>query len=153
MTQWERIESCREDAEKMSQILQLSEIKIEENSEFYLGKELSWRLVKELEARNAEKTKHIFAKDSELYPLKAAMETGCFDGGSDFGHFAPDFEAILTLGAVGLQKRAAKYAEKHKDNVEITAYYEGVDMIYSALSAFMMHVSEEAAKCGKTKNV
>lgn len=151
MTQWERSESCREVAEKMSQILQLSEIKIEENSEFYLGKELSWRLVKELEARNAEKTKHIFAKDSELYPLKAAMETGCFDGGSDFGHFAPDFEAILTLGAVGLRKRAAKYAEKHKDNVELAAYYEGVDMIYSALSAFMMHVSEEAAKCGKTK--
>ncbi len=147
----ERTKRFSEDAEQIARILLCSEIKIENEFEFYLGKELSWSLMDGLCARNSEKTNLLFAPEGELAPYRTAVDSACYDGSFDFGHVAPDFEAILSLGVMGLRERAAKYAEKHKGNIELLEYYKGVDMIYDALEKFLICASEKAAECGKKR--
>ncbi len=151
MTDIERRKIIAEDAKQISEILLCSEIEIEEDLEFYLGKDLPSSHMDSMWTRISTKRNMLWEEGGELAQYRGAVESSCYDGDVDFGHVAPDFEAILSLGAVGLRSRAAEYAEKHKENRELSEYYQGVDMIYDALCRFMLRASEKAAKCGKKR--
>ena len=73
-----------------------------------------------------------------------AAEEGAFTVNVDMSHTCPDWDAVLTLGAPGLLKRA----EEHYVRTP-TPFYEAVRITFAAFRRFMLRFSEAARAVGR----
>ena len=82
-----------------------------------------------------------------------ASEKGSFIAELDVGHTSPDWSCILRYGPLGLRERARqarKLAEsEQKLTEEKRAFYEAVDIVYSAVIKFIRRLSVQAEKMGR----
>ncbi len=66
----------------------------------------------------------------------------------DYDHVIPNWDSILALGFPGLRRRAAEYREMHRRNGTLTpeadAHFEGIDIIYGAISDIVGRMYEYA---------
>jgi len=75
---------------------------------------------------------------------KEAADAGEFSAGIDLSHTSPDWDAVLTLGAPGLLKRA----EDHYAQTP-TPFYEAVKITFTAFREFILRFSEDARSAGR----
>ncbi len=69
---------------------------------------------------------------------------------TDYDHVIPDWQSLMELGFTGVLERARKYREMHKQNgtlnEEMSAYFEGIEIQYSAVLNLldrMYHIAKE----------
>lgn len=66
----------------------------------------------------------------------------------DFGHVAPDWEAITELGITGIIKRLQKASENKEISKEQKEFFEAGLTAYNALKRYIIRLSEAAAVLG-----
>lgn len=73
-------------------------------------------------------------------------ESGASTMWPDFDHVVPDWKSVLSLGFAGLKKRADKYrkslSEKSVLSSEQEAYFDGIEIEYSAILRFIKRLYE-----------
>ena len=56
---------------------------------------------------------------------------------TDYDHVVPDWKSLMELGFSGIRERAREYKRKHKENgtlnSEMTAFFEGIEIQYTAI--------------------
>lgn len=56
---------------------------------------------------------------------------------TDYDHVVPDWRSLMELGFVGIRERARSYRQKHTENgtmtEEMSAFFEGIEIEYSAI--------------------
>ena len=86
----------------------------------------------------------LFAKlVPEISPTYSLFnEAGAVSMWPDFDHVVPDWKSVLSLGFIGLKKRAEEYRKKlFKEQGSLTesqtAYFDGIDVEYGAIIQFV----------------
>lgn len=77
-----------------------------------------------------------------------AANTYSCTGEEDFGHTAPCWDDIITLGLVGLKKRVEAYAKRNQDERALL-FYQAVIQVYEAAQAFALRAAQKAEACRK----
>jgi formate C-acetyltransferase len=136
------------DAHLIAFLLENIELDFDATQRFYLGKELLHRADYVVSERRSFFNKKITAEleSSPTYPN--GISTKCYDGNYDFGHTAPDFEAILSLGIHGLKKRAEEYSQRHENSPESREFFSALKEVYTAVESFLLRLSKKAEEKG-----
>ena len=85
-----------------------------------------------------------WAKDSQSLRDTATLEcsrdfnnSGAVMIWTDYDHVVPDWKSLMELGFSGIRERAREYKRKHKENgtlnSEMTAFFEGIEIQYTAI--------------------
>lgn len=68
-------------------------------------------------------------------------ESGAVSIWQDFDHVVPDWNSIMDLGFKGILERARRYRKKHQENAPLTdrqtAYFDGIEIVYTAIIEFV----------------
>lgn len=68
-------------------------------------------------------------------------ESGAVSIWQDFDHVVPDWHCIMDLGFKGILERARRYRKKHQENAPLTerqtAYFDGIEIVYTAIIGFV----------------
>lgn len=89
----------------------------------------------------------------KLPEVRQTMDDLCRSGAAtiwpDFDHVVPDWNAILTLGFPGLLTRAIEHKKKHEAagtlTDEVRAFFEGIEITYTAILALIDRLYRYAA--------
>ena len=73
-----------------------------------------------------------------------AAQEGAFTVNVDMSHTCPDWDAVLTLGASGLLKRAEEHCARTP-----TPFYEAVRITFAAFRRFILRFSEASRTAGR----
>ena len=93
-----------------------------------------------------------YQKEAEAFSDEAyrqTVEAKAFAMKIDFGHTSPNWEDILSLGFVGLKKRAEDYAAKFREDPRKSRFYAAVVKIYHAAERFVERVARKAEEEGR----
>ena len=95
----------------------------------------------------------ILEKSPELRKsMKDFNESGAIAIWPDFDHVVPDWDSLMKLGFTGIRQRARKYKKIHEEDgtltEEMSAFFEGIEIEYSAIISFI----ERLYKYALTKN-
>ena len=93
-----------------------------------------------------------YQKEAEAFSDEAyrqTVEAKAFAMKIDFGHTSPNWEEILSLGFVGLKKRAEDYAAKFWEDPQKSRFYAAVVKIYNAAERFVGRVARKAEEEGR----
>ena len=81
------------------------------------------------------------------------IERCAYSAWGDFGHTAPDWSAILSLGYRGLYERAQKAKNEKLENgtldAESEAFYDSVFNVYEGIFSYLRRLAQEARIKGK----
>ena len=93
--------------------------------------------------------------DNEYAPykdetVKKLMETNTLEWRFDFGHTSPNWKEVLSLGFVGLKKRAEEYEKKCEDPNKMR-FYSALVRVYNAAERFINRIITKATKEGKSE--
>lgn len=73
----------------------------------------------------------------------------------DYDHVVPDWKSLMELGFSGIRERAREYKRKHKENgtlnSEMTAFFEGIEIQYTAIIDLIDRMYHTAIKQGFEK--
>lgn len=73
----------------------------------------------------------------------------CYEGGADFGHTAPDFENVLTLGLTGLCERLKNGLSRDGLSDVQREYFESGIKVYDALFSYVKRMADDARALSK----
>lgn len=69
---------------------------------------------------------------------------------TDYDHVVPDWKSLMELGFSGIRERAREYKRKHKENgtlnSEMTAFFEGIEIQYTAIIELIDRMYHTALK-------
>ena len=69
---------------------------------------------------------------------------------TDYDHVVPDWKSLMELGFLGIRERAREYKRKHKENgtlnSEMTAFFEGIEIQYTAIIELIDRMYHTALK-------
>ncbi|MBE7027393.1 MAG: hypothetical protein E7410_07550 [Ruminococcaceae bacterium] len=69
---------------------------------------------------------------------------------TDYDHVVPDWKSLLELGFSGIRERAREYQKLHKKNGtlndEMSAFFDGIEIEYTAIIEFIDRMHREALK-------
>ena len=89
---------------------------------------------------------------NEMHDVLALHEMGqegrCYTGNIDLGHVAPDWQALLDFGLVGLLKRAKNAHKREGLTKEQTTFYECVESVLESTLTLVKRLADEMAKHG-----
>jgi len=88
----------------------------------------------------------------------AAQRALVYTGDMDFGHIAPDWNAVLSLGLTGLRERVSVAREAYiesngKLTKEAEEFYNSADAIYGSAIVFVRRLAAEARRKAEKGNV
>ena len=83
--------------------------------------------------------------------LDKVVETRAFVFKADFGHTTPNWSDVVSLGFVGLKKRAESYAAKTGNDAEKKRFFDALLRVYNASERFIKRVIEKAEETGRNK--
>lgn len=99
-----------------------------------------------------------WAKESQSFGNTDTLEecsrrfnnSGAVIIGADFDHVVPDWKSVIELGFSGIRERAREYKRKHKENgtlnSEMTAFFEGIEIQYTAIIELIDRMYHTALK-------
>ena len=136
------------DGEMTAYILDHCDIYFTPESRFFCKTELSDdRYYPYYEVILPRYQKEAEAFSDEVY--RQTVEAKAFAMKIDFGHTSPNWEDILSLGFVGLKKRAEDYAAKFREDPQKSRFYAAAVKIYNAAERFVGRVARKAEEEGR----
>lgn len=136
------------DAEMTAYVLDNCEIFFTPESSFFCKTELSddkYYPYYEVMLPRFQKESQVFC-DKTYQELTAAK---AFMMNIDFGHSCPNWQDVISLGFLGLKKRAEEYAAKYQTDPQKSRFYSAVLKIYNAAERFISRVAWKAEEEGR----
>ena len=92
--------------------------------------------------------------NTELPEIDAIMKdlnaSGAVSIWPDFDHVVPDWDSLMSLGFPGIRERARKYRRMHEESGPLSerqaAFFDGIELEYTAILAFIDRLARHAAK-------
>lgn len=83
--------------------------------------------------------------------LDIVVETRAFSFKPDFGHTTPNWSDVVSLGFVGLKKRAERYAAKAGDDAQKKRFFDALLRVYNASERFIKRVIVKAEETDRNE--
>lgn len=135
------------DAEIIAAVLEHASVRIEEGA-IFAGDFSCVSVMKEILAERVERIRGELGEREGFAAHQVAHERRAYTGLYDFGHTAPDWENIYTLGLPGLLGRLEEARRAPLSAHHIEALDAGIRVWRAALS-YLERMAEEAARLGK----
>ncbi len=135
-------------ARAVEYVLQHTRIAVDEH-DFFVGVYSLNRLITETTVRKWRHEVFDTTLSQEISHMNALNASGVLTMGPDFDHVVPDWESVMSLGIPGLRERAREYRRAHEHRAPLTAeqaaYFDGIEIEYTAIIAFFDRLYRYAA--------
>ena len=137
----EHADVCALDAEQIVYLLTHADISVPWENRFFVSPSFTGIAVH----TPGKRLRHIEAPE-RIKQLIENEKLRPYTGAQDFGHTSPDWDAVLSLGIVGLRSRVAEAKAKKPERAE---YFDTVLAVYDAALAFLVRASHAAREAGR----
>lgn len=135
-------------ARAVEYVLQNTRIAVDKH-DFFVGVYSLNRLITETTVRKWRREIFDGALAEQISHMNILNASGAVTMGPDFDHVVPDWESVMTLGIPGLRERARAYRRAQECRAPLTAeqaaYFDGIEIEYTAIIAFFDRLYRYAA--------
>ena len=135
-------------AKAIQYVLEHERVYINEH-DYFVGLDSLNRLAKTVTFTKWEEQSRALRKPELLKQSADFNASGAVMIWTDYDHVVPDWKSLMELGFVGIRQRARQYRKLHEENgtlnEETDAFFEGIEIEYSAIIDFidrMYHIAK-----------